>query len=90
MSLKSAIVSLFMGGRRKREAQLKHDSERIDEAQKQCATVTLKSRKAAQELKESVARSATLHDDVRSRMPTRKIVKCDLDDEYTDTASMPC
>jgi hypothetical protein len=81
VSLRSAISNFFSRSKRERAAQIKRDSDRVDEAQKRCASVTLINKQAQQKFGEVLRVNETLHADVRAKMPTRKIEKQrDVDD----------
>lgn len=87
MSLKNAIVRLFSRKKREQQDSIRRDSDRIDEAQKQCARASLNQSRAVDHLRETLLVSETLHAAVRSKMPTRKIVRPDESDD-TGTASL--
>lgn len=87
MSLRNAISNFFSRKKRERVAQIQRDSDRVDEAQKRCARVTLSNRQAQQKFGEVLRENETLHGDVRSKMPTRRLLKEDCDEE-TGTARL--
>ena len=88
MSLKSVVISLFTRkATREAKESIRRDSDRINEAQKKCAQASVEQREAANKLKETLWVSETLHESVRSKMPTRKIKKPDELDDDTGTAT---
>jgi hypothetical protein len=86
MSLKSAMARLF--GRRKAmheelAREERRDSDKVDAAAKECASVTIGHRQAAEAFETAVSANKALHADVRSKMPTRRLLKDENDEVQT-------
>jgi hypothetical protein len=88
MNLKNAVARFFRRKRHERHdtaavESIRRDSEKVAENEKAQARITISHRAAVKALNDAVDAGKVLHDNIKSKLPTRKYLRLDLDQDDT-------